>query len=195
MVRAVRIIGGAARGRSLTAPRGDATRPTADRVREAIFNILGPPPERVLDLYAGSGALGLEAISRGAAAAVLVDHDSHALTTIRKNIEALGREATGKTIRAVKDDACRAVARLGPDGPFGWVFVDPPYASGEAARVLDALAAAAGSLMTPDATVIVEHDRRSPPPETVPPLFRRDVRAYGDTRVAFYGIENQRESS
>jgi 16S rRNA (guanine966-N2)-methyltransferase len=187
MFRAVRIIGGAARGRALTAPRGEATRPTADRVREAIFNILGPPPERVLDLYAGSGALGLEAVSRGAKAAVLVDHDARAIATIRRNIEALGREGAGADIRAVKDDACRALSRL--QGPFGWVFVDPPYASGEAARVLAALAAAPG-LLSEGATVIVEHDKRSAPPERVLPLFRSDVRGYGDTRVAFYSIQN-----
>ncbi len=185
----MRIIGGAARGRPLEAPRGDATRPTADRTRESVFNILGnkldiPMSEaRVLDLFAGSGALGLEAISRGAPSAVLVDHDASAVAVMRKNLAALGREAAGHPVRIVKDDAARAITRLAETGErFDLCFLDPPYAAVAAlAAALDRLPA----VLAPGAVVVVEYDRRTPPAAWPPGLSPEDVREYGDTRVAF----------
>ena len=153
----MRIIGGAARGRPLEAPRGDATRPTADRTRESVFNILGnkldiPMSEaRVLDLFAGSGAL--------------------------------GREAAGHPVRIVKDDAARAITRLAEAGDrFDLCFLDPPYAAVAAlAAALDRLPA----VLAPGAVVVVEYDRRTPPAAWPPGLSPEDVREYGDTRVAF----------
>ncbi|MCC6995287.1 MAG: 16S rRNA (guanine(966)-N(2))-methyltransferase RsmD [Deltaproteobacteria bacterium] len=182
----MRISGGAARGRPLEAPRGDATRPTADRTRESVFNILGNQLDlsraRVLDVFAGSGALGLEAISRGAPSAVLVDHDAAAVAVMRRNLTALGREAAGHPVRIVKDDAARAITRLAQTGDrFELCFLDPPYA---AVAALAAALARLPAVLAPGAVVVVEYDRRSPP--TWPPgLSPEDVREYGDTRVAF----------
>jgi 16S rRNA (guanine(966)-N(2))-methyltransferase RsmD len=183
----VRIIGGSAGGRRIRAPRGQATRPTADRVKEAIFNILGPPPEgaRVLDLYAGAGALGLEALSRGAAAAVLVDEARAAVECVAANAAALGMTGRARVIRA---PVRAALARLTAAGepPFEWIFLDPPYAGDEAALALAALGGALAKLVAPGATVVVEHDRRHAPADLHGALAREDRRRYGDTEVSFY---------
>jgi 16S rRNA (guanine(966)-N(2))-methyltransferase RsmD len=184
----VRIVGGELSGRRLRAPRGAATRPTADRVKEAIFNILGAPPEgaRALDLYAGSGALGLEALSRGCQEAVLVERAAPALDALRANVEALG--ATSR-VRVLREDAVRAVARLERAGErFQWIFIDPPYAGGEMARALVAV----GSVCATDGTVVAEHDVRNQPDVSVGALARRDHRRYGDTCVSFYGLSEGR---
>jgi 16S rRNA (guanine(966)-N(2))-methyltransferase RsmD len=179
----MRIIGGEAGGRRIRAPRGQATRPTADRVKEAIFNILGaPPPDtHALDLYAGAGSLGLEALSRGAASCVFVDRAPEAARCVKANLAALGWEDRGRVVVA---DAVAALARLTPC--FEWVFVDPPYASGEAPRALGALGGERERLLGDRAVVVVEHDRRHAPEDRYGALARRDRRRYGDTEVSFY---------
>jgi 16S rRNA (guanine966-N2)-methyltransferase len=182
----MRIIGGAAGGRRIRAPRGEATRPTADRVKEAIFNILGPPPEaaRALDLYAGAGSLGLEALSRGVDQAVFVDRAGDAARAVRDNLATLGWEARGRVMVA---DVQAALARLAAAGErFDWVFVDPPYASDEAPRALDALGGARASVLGDAPVVVVEHDRRRAPADVHGVLARSDRRRYGDTEVSFY---------
>jgi 16S rRNA (guanine966-N2)-methyltransferase len=183
----VRIIAGAFGGRRLVTPRGLATRPTADRVKEAIFNILGPPrpesgdvsPFRVLDLYAGSGALGLEAISRGADEAVLVETDRAAVQAATRNVATLGLEAR---VRIVQGDAVVVLRKL--TGPFSWVFLDPPYGMGTIERMLRLLGDSA--LLAPDAVVLAEHDAREAPPERHGRLVLEDRRRYGQTAVSFY---------
>jgi 16S rRNA (guanine(966)-N(2))-methyltransferase RsmD len=183
----MRIIGGEAGGRRIRAPRGEATRPTADRVKEAIFNILGPPPERarVLDLYAGAGSLGLEALSRGAADAVFVDRSSDAVRCVRENVASLGWEARARVLRS---DVPAAIARLDAAGErFDWVFVDPPYATDEASRTLDELGRRHRTIVTDEGVVVVEHDRRNAPADVYGGLARNDRRRYGDTEVSFYG--------
>jgi 16S rRNA (guanine(966)-N(2))-methyltransferase RsmD len=158
------------------------TRPTADRVKEAVFNILGAPPAgaRALDLYAGSGALGLEALSRGCAETVFVERAAPALAALARNLAELG--LAGRT-RVLRDDAVRAASRLRKAGErFHWIFVDPPYATGEMARAL----AAVGPLCAPSATVVAEHDVRHVPDDSVGGLTRHDQRRYGDTEVSFY---------
>jgi 16S rRNA (guanine966-N2)-methyltransferase len=182
----VRIVGGELAGRRLRAPRGHSTRPTADRVKEAIFNILGPPPQdaRALDLYAGSGALGLEALSRGISFAVLVERAEPALAALRDNVRALGLEPR---CRIIKDDVTRAVRKLAQAGEtFGWIFLDPPYAGGEMDRALGAAAAVCAQ----DVTVIAEHDVRNVPSRAVGGLTQRDTRRYGDTCVSFYALRS-----
>lgn len=175
----MRIIGGSLGGRRLRAPRGLATRPTGDRVREAIFNILGPPPDgaRVLDLFAGAGGLGLEALSRGAAEATFVDASAAACRAIDDNARDLG--LVGR-VRVIRGDVHRVLARLA--GPFEWIFLDPPYAGDDLAQALAALPRAG--------VVIAEHDRRRPPPDSVNGraggLVVADRRRYGDTEVSFY---------
>jgi len=178
----MRIIAGVHGGRRLRAPRGDATRPTADRVREALFNILGPPPEgaRVLDLFAGAGTLGLEALSRGAGHADFVDRAPAALRCLRDNIAALD---VGDASSVYRGDALQLLRRL--PGPFDWVFVDPPYRSGLQDPVLAALAARP-QLLAADAVVVVEHDRRIEPASPGEAMVRTDQRRYGDTVVSFF---------
>lgn len=176
-----RIIGGALGGRRIAAPPGAGTRPTSDRVREAIFSALEARIEldgvHVLDLYAGSGALGLEAASRGAARVVLVEHDRRAAATIRRNVADLGLDG-------VVTVAARAVSAVldGPPADADLVFLDPPYDVGEdvLAGVLAALAAAH---LTPEAVVVVERSSRSPEPTWPPGVRRTGDRTYGETRV------------
>ena len=177
----MRLTGGHDRGRRLIVPRGSKTRPTASKVREAIFNILGPPPGPVLDLYAGTGALGMEALSRGATGAVFVERDAAALGTLRRNLREVGMEERG---RVIGTDVRTALRRLAANGTqFSWVFLDPPYVR-ETEGVLGELSGA--NLLTSCAVVIVEHDRRHRPPESVGCLFLQDRRQYGDTELSFY---------
>jgi 16S rRNA (guanine966-N2)-methyltransferase len=180
----MRLTGGLERGRRLIAPRGGQTRPTGAKVREAIFNILGPPPDGgVLDLYAGSGALGIEALSRGAHAAVFVERDHAALAALRRNLRELGVEERSMVLPT---DVCTALRKLGSTTPrpaFCWVFLDPPYAK-ESAGVLSELSGS--ELLTPCAVVVLEHDRRHRPPASAGGLFLTDRRQYGDTELSFY---------
>lgn len=179
----MRLTGGSDRGRKLRGPRGSGTRPTASRVRQAIFNILGPPPDApVLDLYAGTGALGIEALSRGAPKAVFVERDPRALATLGRNLRELGFD--GRAV-IVNGSVLSAVARLVPGHePFAWVFIDPPYASDEVEKTLGALAGC--DALAPGAVVIVEHDKRNAPPDHSGDLHLVDRRFYGDTGVSFF---------
>jgi 16S rRNA (guanine966-N2)-methyltransferase len=178
----VRIVAGSLRGRVLRAPTGAATRPTSEKVREAIFAIL---PDvggaRVLDLFAGSGALGLEALSRGAVHATFVDAARAALTAVRTNVRALGLEDRSAIVQA---DAVAFAARAAAS-PWDVVFVDPPYASELAIRAVGAIPAAN---LNENAVIVIEHDRRNSPPETIGSLLQTDQRRYGDTLVSFYRV-------
>jgi 16S rRNA (guanine966-N2)-methyltransferase len=152
----VRIVGGRFRGRALKGPASQAIRPTSDRLRETIFNILAhgydDPFEgaRVLDLFAGTGAMGLEALSRGAAFALFVDDSAAARGLIRENVEALG---VGGQSRLFRRDATR-LGPAAPNAPFSLVFCDPPYGKGLAEKAL--AACAAGGWLTNDALVVIE---------------------------------------
>jgi len=174
-------VGGSLGGRRLKAPAGRSTRPTAERVREAVFSILGPPDDAavVLDLFAGAGALGLESLSRGARRAVFVDSSRAAVRVLRENIASLD-VADATSVHCA--DVSRALARIA--GPFGWIFVDPPYASDLASTCLETLGA--GRLVGREGVVIVEHDRRNAPDSEHGCLVRTDRRRYGDTEVSFY---------
>jgi 16S rRNA (guanine966-N2)-methyltransferase len=199
----MRITGGTYRSRALRAPHGHATRPTTDRVREALFGILtsagGVDGARVLDLYAGTGALALEALSRGAASAVLVESSRDALVALRANIAALGVEDRA---RVVPGDVAQAVRRLGRAGPsgrvapaaaeaaFDLVFADPPWAALDAPLDHDhpvaALSALAHDLgIAEEGRVVLEHSSRTIPLD-VDGLVRLDTRRYGDTALTFY---------
>ena len=173
----MRVVAGELRGRKLVAPAGGATRPTADRVREALFSILGDVSGlRVLDLYAGSGALGIEALSRGAAAAVFVDSSQAAVTAIRRNLSELGLEAPVQ-----RRDALAYLAAAAGGDPYDLVFADPPYDS--ALHVASRLAEQLPSLLTADAVIVTESNKRAPL-ELPFPLLRE--RSYGDTRSAVH---------
>jgi 16S rRNA (guanine966-N2)-methyltransferase len=180
----MRIVGGEFRGRTLSTPKGQAIRPTADRLREALFNILvhgyGDPVSggRVIDLFAGTGALGLEALSRGAQAAVFVDEDSEARGLIRANIDALG---LGGRTRLFRRDATRLGER-GPIAPFSLAFLDPPYGRDLSTRALASLRA--GGWLQPGAIAVVEEGLGAP--FEAPAAFDvEDVREYGDTTLRF----------
>jgi 16S rRNA (guanine966-N2)-methyltransferase len=175
----MRVIAGSHGGRTLAAPRGRATRPTSDRVREAVFSILGDVSGyAVLDLYAGSGALAIEALSRGAAAATLVDSAPAAVATIRRNLADLGLEAQVRC-----EDArafLRTASRGGPQ--YDLVFLDPPYR--HPALLGDELSTALAPVLRPGARVIAESDRRAPLKLDLQLL---DERRYGDTLILIHG--------
>ena len=180
-----RIIGGNARGRRLEAPRGDKTRPTASRVKQTLFDVLAPRMRgcRFLDLFAGSGAVGLEALSRGAAEVVLVESDRHAASIIRDNA-VLVRGAGGRAeVRCVDyRQALTALARQGRS--FDLVFVDPPYESELYEPALERLARL--GLLAAGATVVVEHFHKRTLRETIQGLVRERQVRIGDHMLSFF---------
>ncbi|HET9143443.1 16S rRNA (guanine(966)-N(2))-methyltransferase RsmD [Actinophytocola sp.] len=176
-----RIVAGAAGGRRLAVPpRG--TRPTSERVREALFNAVTAAMDlagaRVLDLYAGSGALGIEALSRGAASATFVESDRSALTVLERNVTAIGLPGA-----EVRRGTVRSVLAAAPHRPYDLVLADPPYdlPGAELTAMLGALVA--GGWTRPDTVVVVERAHRSGPPDWPEPLRPTRVRRYGDTEL------------
>jgi 16S rRNA (guanine966-N2)-methyltransferase len=179
----MRITGGVFRSRALTAPRGQQTRPTSDRVREALFSMLvssgafaDEPGPRVLDLYAGSGALGLEALSRGAASVVFVENGRPALAAIRDNVRSLDVEGQVTVVAARVD---RALTEL--EGPFDLVLIDPPYADVRTPGFDDVLANAARLLAATGFLVLEHASSDEPPPPAGLEVDRR--RRHGDTTL------------
>lgn len=182
----MRIIAGMFKGRRLAPVKG-RTRPTAAKVREAVFNILGSAVDgaKVLDLFAGTGALGIEAMSRGATAAVFVEDHPEAVKALRRNLEDLGLQEQTRVWPLPVLIAVKKLAAQGED--FDVVLLDPPYAGGEAAVVLQALASL--DLLAKGGQVVVEHSRRLTLPEKCGRLSRINLRRYGDTQVAVYLLE------
>jgi 16S rRNA (guanine966-N2)-methyltransferase len=171
----MRVVAGEFKGRRLAAPRGARTRPTADRVREALFSMLGEVAgATVLDLYAGSGALGIEALSRGAASAVFVERDAQAVAAIERNLEPLDVDASVE-----RADAVRWLGRA--EGRFDLVFCDPPY--DVASRLAGPLAERLPGLTAEDARIVTESDKRNPLELPFPLIVER---SYGDTRIAIH---------
>jgi len=180
----MRIIAGRFKGKTLDAPKGLNTRPTSDRVREALFNVLehGAPAvdfegARVLDLFAGSGALGLEALSRGARYGLFIEDYAGARGAIRRNVEAMGLTGITKIWR-------RDATKLGPAGnlaPFDLIFCDPPYGKGLGERAL--ASAVEGQWIAPQAIAVLE-ERTGLAPAWPAPFEEIDRRRYGDTEIA-----------
>lgn len=183
----MRIVGGRLSGRILQGPKNDGIRPTADRLRESLFNILvhayGDPVTgaRVLDLFAGTGALGLEALSRGAAFTLFVDDGAEARALIRNNVEALGAGGISRVFR-------RDVTNLGPVAPldpFSLIFLDPPYGRGLAEKAL--VSARDGGWLAADALIVVEEAKGAfAAPEPFEEIERRD---YDDTEIVFLRLK------
>jgi 16S rRNA (guanine966-N2)-methyltransferase len=171
----VRVVAGRFGGRRLAAPRGRGTRPTSDRVREALFSTLGPlDGERVLDLYAGSGALGIEALSRGAGSALLVERDARAVAVIRANLGALGLAEPEARVHA--GPARSALEHASQRGDtYDLVFLDPPYRS-----------APLGPLLAAGGRVVTESDRRAPLELDLPLTHER---RYGDTLIRIHSYD------
>jgi 16S rRNA (guanine966-N2)-methyltransferase len=175
----MRIIAGSHKGARLFAPRGRNTRPTGDRVREAVFNLVGPVEGmEVLDLYAGSGAMGLEALSRGAAHATFVEADRHAAETIVRNLDKLGF----RTATVLRDDAARKLAADAAAGRrYDLVLIDPPYRM--LADVLPTLATHLPAVVEGEGLIAVESDSHVEPEL---PLPLRTSRRYGSVRVSVF---------
>jgi 16S rRNA (guanine966-N2)-methyltransferase len=172
----LRVVAGHLRGRRLTAPPGRGTRPTSDRVREAVFSILGPlGGARVLDLFAGSGALGIEALSRGARHATFVDRDARAIAAIRRNLAALELDS------ATVDRRDALTFLKAATGPWDLVFLDPPY--DDAPGSAEPLSRALSAVLSDDARIVTESATRSP---LILELPLEVDRVYGDTRIAIH---------
>ena len=180
----MRVVGGRFRGRALATPRSHDIRPTSDRLRESLFNILAhsydlPQPEtRVLDLFAGTGALGVEAISRGAAHALFVESGVEGRGIIRTNMETLSLNGVAKILRRDATD----LGHAGTIAPFDLVFLDPPYGKGLGEKAL--ASAAAGRWLKPAALCVLE-ERASGKVETPPGFEILDERTSGETRLTF----------
>lgn len=179
----MRIVAGTVKGRVLKAPRdARVIRPTADRVRETLFNVLGQSAEglTVLDLFAGTGALALEALSRGASSAVLVDQGREAQTLCVENAKALGFEAQVELLKLPVEKAWPKLAGR----QFDLVFADPPYALEVVTPVLQGIDG--HRLLAPGGRAVLEHSKHETAPEALGGLYRYDERAFGETRVSLY---------
>jgi 16S rRNA (guanine966-N2)-methyltransferase len=179
----MRVIGGEFKGRKLLVPRGGKVRPTSDRVREAIFDILGPGWnfQRALDLFAGTGSLGIEALSRGTPEVVFVEQGKGALTILRGNVKALGLKSR---VWVLPLAAKRGLAVLGEkEEAFDLIFMDPPYGKGLVGKTLEEIARR--GIITSSGTIVAEH---SPREELLPPpgLVLSQQRRYGDTSLSFF---------
>jgi 16S rRNA (guanine966-N2)-methyltransferase len=180
----MRIVAGALKGRRLVTPRGAVTRPTADQVRIALLDALTPwlGGARLLDLFAGAGGVGLEALSRGAAHATFVERNGRAVAALRRNVAALGLESRARVLQA---DAPRALARLSRQRErFQLVFLDPPYESDLAAGLLTALAD--GQVLAAPGIVVVQHFTKRPPASEPGGLRAYRTRRFGETTLTFF---------
>jgi 16S rRNA (guanine(966)-N(2))-methyltransferase RsmD len=187
----MRIIAGLLRSRTLQAPPGLATRPTSDRLRETLFNVLAPRIEGAafLDLYAGSGAVGMEALSRGAAHVSFVERAPAAVSVLRGNLERLGLRA-GFRIQTGSVGAFLRKPRGDGPKPFDLVFLDPPYdAAQEYAATLGLLGGEAAALLAPEAMVIAEHRRKERLEEVYGALKRTRLLEQGDAALSFYSAQ------
>lgn len=186
MKRTLRVIGGTLKGRRMTSPDWEGLRPTSDRLRETLFNILAPriANARVLDGYAGTGAVGIEALSRGAAHVTFVDDDRRAQALVAGNLAHCGVADGYAIIRARLDRACKSF----PAGEFDVVFLDPPYA--EAPDRVQAALDCAATLVADDGVVILEHSRKRPPPEAAGRLSRVRVVESGDSALTFFACRH-----
>jgi 16S rRNA (guanine966-N2)-methyltransferase len=187
----MRVIGGTYRSRRLAAPRGLATRPTSDRLRETLFNVLTPRIEGAVfaDLYAGSGAVGIEAISRGANLVYFVDSAPSAVAAIRSNLAALKITSGFQIVSSTVSAALRGLTERSPQERCSIVFLDPPYAAdNDYAGTLSRIGQGADSLLTADGIVIAEHSRKmlQPLAECYGPLKRYRVLEQGDAGLSFY---------
>jgi 16S rRNA (guanine(966)-N(2))-methyltransferase RsmD len=182
----MRIIAGSLKGRTLRGPTGDGVRPTSDRLRETIFNILRDEVDGaiVLDGFAGTGAMGLEALSRGAARVTFVERDRRALAVLRQNVDACG---VSDACAIIADDFLGLSARHRDLETFTLALLDPPYDF----RDLDAVLTEARARLAPSGTIVLEHSRRRAAPDGVPGLTRRRVVTAGDSALAFYALTAQ----
>ena len=174
----MKIVGGQYRGRVLQAPKGQKTRPTSAKVREALFNIIGTPPERILDLFAGSGLVGLEALSRGARFVHFVDSSREACRCIQENIQLLGVEEQTKVHLLPVEKFLRSRKET-----LDCILLDPPYQKGLVEKTLERLSIGDSP---PPALVVAEHESRIELPDVIGRYLKNDFRKYGDTALSFF---------
>jgi 16S rRNA (guanine(966)-N(2))-methyltransferase RsmD len=187
----MRIIAGKYRGRRLKSPPSDRTRPTSDRLRETLFNVLAPRIEgaRFLDLCAGTGAVGIEALSRGAEHATFVDQSRKMCNLIKLNLDVFGvGDEEAETFTADVSEYLRRHTPKG-SGPFDIVYFDPPYAA-EPYGIVNLISDTGGQLLREDALVIVEHHKKKKLAEEIGKLARYRVLKQGDSVLSFYRIES-----
>ena len=180
----MRVLAGELKGQRLSTPRGRTTRPTADQVRIACLDTLMPflGAGSFLDLFAGAGGVGIEALSRGAPSATFVEQDAAALRALRDNVERLGLR---ERARVVRGDAARAVADLAASGErFAVVFLDPPYDSPRAAPALETVATS--PVLLAGAVVVLQHGTKTPPPPSTGALSLWKARRFGETTLTFF---------
>ena len=185
----MRIVAGSLKGHRLVAPRGRGVRPTLEMVREAVFDVLGPrvAGARVLDLFAGSGAMGLEALSRGAALAVWCDAEARSIAAVREDVDRMGVGRQGTVLQMTAQAALRYLERKGR--AFDLVFLDPPYEDGHYESML--LALSRSPLVVDGAWVCVEHPKRIDLPPVFGALIQNRRRRYGDTCVSYFMREGR----
>ncbi len=184
-IRLLRIIGGSLKGRTVKSPKGTGTRPTTDRVREAIFNIIAPyiPDCVFLDLFAGSGAIGIEALSRGARQVVFVEKSRRAALGIKGSLAELGLVAQAEVITG---DVWTWIPKL---AGFDLVFADPPFDQGHVPRLLEAVRTS--GVLKPGGLLVIEHSQRESPGGDLPGLALFRQRKYGSTKVSVFGKEEK----
>lgn len=187
----MRIISGSARGRTLVSPKHEGLRPTSDRVKESLFNILtvrlgSLSGVRVLDLFAGTGNLGIEALSRGAESAIFIDESRESVLLINKNLQLTGFMDRGTVIQKNVVAALKHLEDV-VKFPFGLVFLDPPYRMNLASQVIECLSGSA--LLDTGNLIVAETSRREDLPQHIGRLEQIDRRVYGDTAISFFSLE------
>jgi 16S rRNA (guanine966-N2)-methyltransferase len=189
----VRVIAGTAKGRPLKAVPGMNTRPTTDKVKEAIFSMIGPYFDGglALDLFAGTGGLGIEVLSRGADKAIFVDREKVSIDVIRQNVNAANLSDRSEIYRNDADRAVKALAKRGE--PFRYIFLDPPYRMTNMDEML--LNIASQNLVEPNAVVVVEHDSSHLYPEQFGCFVQRKYAKYGETAVTIYSYQPEQQTN
>jgi 16S rRNA (guanine966-N2)-methyltransferase len=184
----MRVIAGTLRGATIRTPGGLSVRPTYDRVRESVFSIIEPVIEgaAVLDLFAGSGSLGIESLSRGATSATFVELDRRVVSVVRENLERLG---LGEVSSVMRRDVLELLGGSVPGAPFDLVFADPPYGTGLAGRTLDLLSR--GDVLGDSSVVVIEHETGADVAERDGRLMRYRLKSYGTTSVGFYEARSE----
>ncbi|AIQ35548.1 MULTISPECIES: 16S rRNA (guanine(966)-N(2))-methyltransferase RsmD [Paenibacillus] len=183
----MRVVSGSAKGRPLKSVPGSGTRPTTDKVKEAVFSMIGPYFEggAVLDLFAGTGGLGIEALSRGMESAVFVDMEPKSIDTIRANLKATNLEAKAQVYR---NEAGRALSALEKRGRvFDLVFLDPPYRLKHGDELM--LSMVEKGMLQEDAIIVLEHESNYAYPEDIPGFYRLRQAVYGETTISIYQYE------
>lgn len=192
----MRIISGTAKGRKLVSFKGDKIRPTADRVKESLFNIIasnfGPLEDRkVLDLFSGTGNLGIETLSRGAAGVIFVDENPRSMDVLRKNIDLCGFTGRSEIVIAKVENGIRLLSKKGRR--FDLVFLDPPYEKGLVEKSLKEIVSE--GVLEEGAVIVAEHSRREVPLMEYDGLTLADRRKYGDTEISFYSFTVKTETN